>query len=405
MYSLNIQTVKDLAGNDVYKDHENGTYYRMENGERIDYEDDDFQISTFEMQAYGDYDPETGEALSETLGGIPGIHGYGMSNSYGPPDDIEPPRRFANEQADLEVYNKSWDKHCAKEDIASSEMTLASLESKIKGLEDTKNMQKADIAALDKLKADFESGALNEEDFVAAAGEIANKYDDDGNLASSDSSSESEWEADEKLELGIPDYDLAEAEAARNEAMRSIELAARQGGAISQEDYNLLAEQPGMSPEELDKIMEQNKVVIGEAPDTAQPVAAASNQMTFQVIGGIRVPMMSIPDPTASSDPNGVYPGGPAFMGSVLDDYPQYNNGNAEYMRSVDNRVSADMPRASEMASLAFSGASAPEGGMSPEQAAQLRAQQEAELRAQAEELLARNDPQMAGTSGAGSGF
>ena len=359
-FSYMIETIKDSDGNAVHKDHENNTYYYLDKNNEKVYYDDPEQIAEFERKAVGDFDPKTGEAINDLIK-VPGMEYSNFKTNLMP--DAQPPMKFANENENTKIYMKSWDKHCACEDVDNMQRELQMINERVKALEETKNMQEADLKALDKLKEDFESKKIDKTEFEKGLEEIEAKYKDKGEVKTAEA--DKAQDANEQLNLDTPKYTLAQAEQSRNEVLNAFV----ETKSITQDEYDQLLDKPGMSREELDRMMDENKIEIDDSPQPKQ-------------------------------DPNGIYyAGGTAYMGSVLDDYPEHNDPNAEYMRPVANGVSETTPSAS----AAFS--SEPQsGGMTPEEREALALKQQAELNAQMEEKLRQNDPALQGAGGAPMG-
>lgn len=170
--------------------------------------------------------------------------------------------------------------------------------------------------------------------------------------------------ASETLALNTPEYNLDEAEVAHNQALGEVEAAALSGGALTQEQYDTLAQLPGMSPEKLDDMMAINKVEINDfasgvklesdsptLTSSAPTNAPAANDPIYVQHFGQTVEHTTIPATTLTPDQNGITHEG--YTGSFADsmEFAATNPTSGPeptYMEQINNHVDEALSAASK---------------------------------------------------------
>ena len=350
-----IKDITDAAGNPVHMDHESDDptqkYYRVdpETNERI-YYTNPLEIATFEEEAQGREDG-------------PGMGSWGQ---FVPNSGVIPPKKFANEKVDYDAYQARWDQKDALAALQEREEALNSAMAQLKDLKDVKDMASKDKLELKRLMEGYKSGEISAKELNDGLENINSKYSD-GKDQAQDVAGDKKWSSDEAPALNTPDENLDTIATSINEARRVAELAKATGGTIHPDVEQDLLALPGMTEAELQNILDDNGVKVADGPvpgtenDVTQPGMSTSNQaMTFTLFGQT-IDYTPIPEMSMAPDANNIYALGMAYDGCVLDDYPQYNDPNAEYMRAIDNNASHIAP-ATEMSHLAFSGQSTSSG-------------------------------------------
>ncbi|PCI57083.1 MAG: hypothetical protein COB36_02095 [Alphaproteobacteria bacterium] len=249
----------------------------------------------------------------------------------------------------------------------------------------------------------------------AALNEAADEETAQTSTSETDKETDTQWETSETHKLDIPDHDLADAEVSRNAALEKVEMAVRSGGTLSQEDYDTLKDAPGMSAEQLDDMMAQNKVTLdnGNTPEVANnTVNTPTNTMTVQHTAGIQFDYIPIQTPTAPApDQNGISPAVKyeSFADSVEFTSTNDPSSTTNSYDAVAVKQGEDPPVATSMFAQAQletpdgSGDNAPKiNGLTPAQADQLRIQEENNRQAAQLAALATQGAGAGGGSGGG---
>ncbi len=280
--------IKDINGNEVHIDDSNNTYYHLgESGERVYYDpvNDKNQILNFSMGKNGDA-PMMSQVQTPSI--LSSLGSTFLSSAQMP----APVSRFANIDVNTDASLMRYNQINAASSIKSGELTFATLTADIDNLKQKATLIGADIDKINEIEQQLSSGQISIED----ANNQLNSFKEEN----------SKWASSDDFAMNTPKFGLAEYDKTSNEALSIVENAAINNGIISQLDYDRISQSPTMPAGELDALMVANNVRLeGEIPQ---------------------------------NNPKGIYANG-LTLGSVLDDYPQYNEPNASYLAPVNNGV------------------------------------------------------------------
>lgn len=289
--------IKDVDGNEVYADRSGAeeTYYYLDQGKRVNYAENDPQVTNFRMGKDG------GAAMMSLVpASSPAISSGNSSDFFKKPasslpSSQEPVKIFANDSVDNTTYMAKFTQKEAQASVQTNEQKLSSLQNEMKSLQDKGSLIAADLQALQRIKDAQVAGTLTEEQAINELNEL--KKDIDKRTAAGATTTQTTSAAtgargaSETLALNTPDYMLKDAANKLDEINRITATTPSDILKLKEE-----AEELGISPETVDNILAdkiaKNELVIKEneyAQDTPENTAPAASpvlrSVNFQTLG------------------------------------------------------------------------------------------------------------------------
>ncbi len=257
--SLAIPVIKDINGNEVHIDRSGDTpsYYHIdENGEHTQYAQDDPQVANFTKGVDGGGDmslllsqSQASQAMSSSaFGATPQSSLLGIQS----PSETVINKKFANETVSEEAYKARLGQEDAQESIASNKLTLETLNTTIDDLKNEGSLLEGDIGKINEIERQIAANEISIQEANAQLKEFQSTNTTDTKHTDQETND---------YTLDTPKITPEEYDAAYNQALEQIELAALNGVPLSPDQYDVLKASPVAN--HIDDMLLENGVEIG----------------------------------------------------------------------------------------------------------------------------------------------